>query len=173
MNRGLCASLLRRARPQVAAALFGALAACSGGLSPDDPPDRAELLKNNLSVAAAALAAGQPEVARRLYLSLAERFDDAPEPVLGLGYIAFRANDFVAAENRFLEAAELARDMPEARAEALLRAGRAALTRGAVDPARNHLREAYRAGKDRPQAAWARRNAPVRLRRSMEMTPTV
>ncbi len=74
--------------------VLASLAACANWPANDDTPaDAGELLKNSLPVAAAALAAGQLGVARRLYLSLSERFDDAPEPFLGLGYIALQSGD--------------------------------------------------------------------------------
>ena len=112
------------------------------------------MLESSLSVAAAALAAGQPEVARRLYLSLAERFEDAPEPVLGLAYIAFHRGDLPAAEKQFLDAAARAREAPSTRAEALLGAGRAALARSRVRAARKHFERARKDAQDTPSAPW-------------------
>ncbi len=138
----------------MAAGAVAILASCAVGPAPDDRADRAGLLENNLSVAAAALAAGQPAVARRLYRSLAERFEDAPEPRLGLGYIASWENDFRAAGDRFLEAAALAGDAPTVRAEALLGAGRAALAQGAPAEARRRFRRARDAGDGTAAAAW-------------------
>jgi len=74
------------------------LAGCANWPADNDAPaDAGELLESSLPVAAAALAAGQLGVARRLYLSLSERFDDAPEPFLRLGYIALQNGDFAAA----------------------------------------------------------------------------
>ena len=112
------------------------------------------MLESSLPVAAAALAAGQPDVARRLYLSLAERFEDAPEPHLGLGYIAFHSGDLAAAESRFLEAAARAGKKPAMRAEALLGAGRAALAQDRTDAAREHFRQGRESGPDNPSAPW-------------------
>ena len=112
------------------------------------------MLQNSLPVAAAALGAGQPEVARRLYLSLADRFEDAPEPVLGLGYIAFHSGDPPRAEEYFLEAAGRARKAPSIKAEALLGAGRAALALNRVKAARKHLERARKSAQDAPSAPW-------------------
>ena len=71
-SRSLLASRLR-----TAAAVFSlaSLAACANWPAQNDTPDTGELLRNSLPVAAAALAAGQFNLARRLYLSLSERFD--------------------------------------------------------------------------------------------------
>lgn len=112
------------------------------------------MLQNSLPVAAAALSAGQVDVAQRLYTSLADQFDDAPEPWLGLGYIAFRNQDFVAAEKHFLQAAKRAEEAPEVLAEALMGAGRAALVQGRSRAATKHFRRALEPGKDTPFAAW-------------------
>ena len=112
------------------------------------------MLQNSLPVAAAALSAGQVDVAQRLYTSLADQFDDAPEPLLGLGYIAFRNQDFVAAEKHFLGAAKRAEKAPEVLAEALMGAGRAALVQGRSRAATKHFRRALEPGKDTPFAAW-------------------
>ncbi len=147
--------LARSLRAASAVAIFAFVASCAGGPSSDDPADRKNLLQDNLSVAAAALAAGQTSVARRLYRSLAERFDDAPEPLLGLAYIASYGNDFPTARDRFLEAAARAEDVPATKAEALLGAGRAALAEGALDEARQHLLSARKAGNRQPSTAWA------------------
>ena len=135
--------------------VFASLAACANWPANDDTPaDTGELLENSLPVAAAALAAGQLGVARRLYLSLSERFDDAPEPFLGLGYIALQSGDSAAAENHFLQAAERASDKPALRAEALLGAGRTALLQGKPETAARHFRDARAPARDTPSAAW-------------------
>ena len=112
------------------------------------------MLRNSLPVAAAALSAGQVDVAQRLYTSLSDQFDDAPEPLLGLGYIAFRNQDFVAAEKHFLQAAKRAAEAPEVLAEALTGAGRAALVQGRSRAATKHFRRALEPGKDTTFAAW-------------------
>ena len=150
-SRSLLASRLRTA---AAAFSLASLAACANWPAQDDTPDTGELLRNSLPVAAAALAAGQLNVARRLYLSLSERFDNAPEPYLGLGYIAFQSGDFPAAENYFLKAAERAADTPALQAEALLGAGRTALVQGNPAAAQRHFRAARAPGQDTPAAAW-------------------
>ena len=112
------------------------------------------MLRTSLPVAAAALAAGQLDVARRLYVSLADRFEDAPEPRLGLAYIAFQVEDFSTAAKHFAHAAERASESPALRAEALLGAGRTALVQGRRQAARRHLRRAWEAGQDTPAAPW-------------------
>ena len=144
-------------RLRVAGVCFvvASLAACANWPANDDTPaDTGELLANSLPVAAAALAAGQLGVARRLYLSLSERFDDAPEPFLGLGYIALQNGDSTAAESHFLQAAERASDKPALRAEALLGAGRTALLQGKPETAARHFRTARAPARDTPSAAW-------------------
>ena len=138
----------------VAAFLFVSLAACANWPARDDTPDTGALLRNSLPVAAAALAAGQLNVARRLYISLSERFDSVPEPLLGLGYIALQSGDSAVAENYFRQAAERATDAPALQAEALLGAGRAALVQGKTERARRHFRNARTPGKGTPLAAW-------------------
>ena len=130
------------------------VAACSSGPAKNDVAASGVMLQNSLPVAAAALAAGQPDVARRLYLSLAERFEDAPEPLLGLAYIAFHSGDLATAEKHFLEAAGRARTAPATQAEALLGAGRAALAQNRLGAARKHFERARKAGPDTPSAPW-------------------
>ena len=144
----------RRLRASAAAAFLASLAACANWPAQNETPETGELLRNSLPVAAAALAAGQFDVARRLYLSLSERFEDAPEPHLGLGYIASQSGDPAAAETYFMQAAARATDAPALRAEALLGAGRTALVQGKVQAARRHLRDARAPGRDTPSAAW-------------------
>ena len=147
-------SSVRRLLGVAAVAALTVLAACSGAPARNDVPASGEMLESSLSVAAAALAAGQPEVARRLYLSLAERFADAPEPMLGLAYIAFHSGDLPAAEERFQEAAARARKASPTRAEAWLGAGRAALARNRVSAAREHFERARKDARDTPSAPW-------------------
>ena len=145
------------ARPLRLAALvasFALLAACAGAPAKNDAPASGELLRNSLPVAAAALAAGQLDVARRLYLSLAERFEDAPEPALGLGYVEFYNGDFLSAQKNFVQAADLTDDNPAVKAEALLGAGRAALAHGNASEARKILLNAREPGRDAPSAPW-------------------
>ena len=144
-----------RLRAAVACFVLASLAACANWPANDDSPaDTGELLRNSLPVAAAALAAGQLNVARRLYLSLSERFDDAPEPYLGLGYIALQGGDSAAAENHFLQAAERAADKPALQAEALLSAGRIALAQGRSGAAKRRFRNAQAPAQGTASAAW-------------------
>ena len=154
MTQRSCRCLARYLRAAAAVAFVASVGSCVGGPSSGDRAARGDRLQNNLSVAAAALTAGQPSVAHRLYRSLAERFDDAPEPLLGLGYIASYGNDFPAAKDYFVKAAALANDAPAVKTEALLGAGRAALAEGATDEARKHFRNAREPGKKLPLAAW-------------------
>ena len=147
-------SFAYRLRTTAASIVLAALAGCAGWPPQNDTPDSDDLLRNSLTIAAAALAAGQLDVARRLYLSLADRFDDAPEPPLGLGYVAFQSEDFPGAEKFFLQAAERASDAPATQAEALLSAGRTALVQGRTRAARRHFRRAQASGPDTPAAAW-------------------
>ena len=147
-------SFIRRLLGVAAVVALPFLSACSGAPGRNDVPESGGMLQSSLPVAAAALAAGQPEVARRLYLSLAERFEDAPEPVLGLGYIAFHGGDLPAAEKHFLEAAGRARKAPSTRAEALLGAGRTALARNRAGAARKHFEGARKDARGSPYAPW-------------------
>ena len=130
------------------------LGACASWLGQDDAPDTDQLLRNSLPVAAAALGAGQLEVARRLYVSLEERFETAPEPVLGLAYVAFQSGDFADAERHFLQAADRASGAPAVQEEALLGAGRTALVRNRTGAARRHFRRAASFGEGTSSAAW-------------------
>ena len=141
-------------RTVAAAALLLSLVACSSFSEHSDTPGFGETLQGNLKVASAALAAGQPDVAQRLYGSLTELYDDAPEPLLGLGYIALQANDLDAAIDHFVRAAELAKDAPAAKAEALVGAGRAELAKGRTREARNYLHRARKIATDPSSAAW-------------------
>ena len=154
MNQKTRCPHARPLRTAVIVASFALLAACAGAPAKNDAPASGELLRNSLRIAAAALAAGQFDVARRLYLSLAERFNDAPEPTLGLGYVEFYSGDFMSAQTNFLQAADLTDDKPEVKAEALLGAGRAALARGKTPEARQILRNAREPGRDAPSAPW-------------------
>ena len=142
------------ARVLRAAAALAVLAAGACAPALNEAPRPGESLGNHLPVAEAALAAGQPAVARRLYRSLAERFDDAPEPALGLAYIAFHSGDFAAAERHFLMAVELAEALPAVKAEALLGAGRAALAQGRTGLARQRFEDAEEPGRGTPASPW-------------------
>ena len=143
----------RALRVSASAASLASLVACAG-LPAGDEPAVEELRRNSLQVAAAALAAGQPDAARRLYLSLAQRFENAPEPALGLGYVALGEGDFSGAEERFLRAADWAQGTPAMVAEALLAAGRAALAQGRTNTARRHFERAREPARGTPFAAW-------------------
>ena len=134
--------------------LLASLAGCTIGPTAKDVDAREDRLRANLTVAAAALSAGQPEVARRQYQSLAARLPRAPEPLLGLGHIAFGADDHEGAERYFVKAASLAENAPSIRTEALLGAGRAALARGRADSARRYLARAREIARDLPMAPW-------------------
>ena len=141
-------------RSGVAAAAFLALlSACAGMLSNEVPSERADLLRDSLPVAAAALGAGQFDVARRLYQSLAERFPEAPEPVLGLAYIDFFTDNFAEAQRRFRRAADRSPGEPALKSEALIGAGRSAVARGRAGEARALFRSARDLGPAVPPAA--------------------
>ena len=142
--------------------VLAAFVGCANWPANDDTPaDAGKLLENSLPVAAAALAAGQLGVARRLYLSLSERFDDAPEPLLGLGYIALQSGNLDAAESGFKEAAKRATEKPALRAEALLGAGRTALARDRPGRAARHFRDARAPAQGTPFAAWTENGLAV------------
>ena len=146
--------LARAWRPAASVASIAVLAACASLPPKGDAPDSGELLRNSLPVAAAALAAGQADVAHRLYLSLAERYADAPGPLLGLGYTALYGGEFAAARSRFLQAAERAGDRPALRSEARLAAGRAALAEGRIAEAERILRSARGPARGTPSEPW-------------------
>ena len=150
----MCLSSVRRIPATAALAALILVTACSGVSEPADRPGARELLRSHLSVASAALAAGQPAVARRLYLSLAEQFDEAPEPILGLGYISLHNLDLEEARRQFLQAADLAQSSPATRGEALLGAGRAALALGDAQAARQHLLDARALAQDPSSVMW-------------------
>ena len=135
-------------------ASLAALAACAGAPARDDTPDAGSLLRDSLPVAAAALAAGQLDVARRLYLSLAERFPGAPEPGLGLAYVAWYSGDLASAERHFLKSADLAGERRKLAAEARLGAGRAALAQGDYRKARQIFEDPRDPARDTPAAPW-------------------
>ena len=153
-TRATLSVAVRCMRAAAMAALLVSLAACSVFSSSHESPGSAAMLRSNLSVASAALAAGQPAVAHKVYLALAERFDDAPEPVLGLGYVALQANDLDAANDHFLNAAVLAYETPAIRAEALLGAGRIALAQGDTPRAREYLGKARDLAQGAPMVMW-------------------
>ena len=141
-------------RAAAMAAVLFSLSACWGLSGESRSPGGEQVMQSNLSVASAALAAGQPAVAQKLYLALAERFGDAPEPVLGLGYIALRSDSPGEAGDYFKKAAKLSVDAPGLRAEALLGAARASLAQGDSAAARRHLSVARDLAEDSSTIAW-------------------
>ena len=147
-------SLAARLPRLVLAVALPALVACAGAPARNDTPDAGSLLQDSLPVAAAALAAGQLDAARRLYLSLAERFPSAPEPALGLAYVAWYSGNLAGAERRFLQSADRAGERRELAAEALLGAGRVALARGDHGRARQIFEDARVPSRDTPAAPW-------------------
>ena len=148
-------ALIVRLRTALLPAVVLLLGACADWQPAEEASRRGDLLRNNMAVAEAALAAGQPEAARRLYLSLSDRFEHAPEPFLGLGHIAFDDRNFAAAERYFQRAAERAEEARAIRTEARLGGGRAALAQGKLDAARRHFEEAREAGRGSAGDAWA------------------
>ena len=154
-------SLTRPLHRGLLVAVIPVLAACAGAPSKDNSASVGNLLRDSLPVAAAALAAGQLDAARRLYTSLADRFPEAPEPALGLGYIALYDGNFESAQKNFLEAAALAEENQELRAEALLGAGRAALARGLALDAQGIFEDALAAARDTRSAPWIRNGLAV------------
>ncbi len=86
-------------------------------------------------MARAALAAGQVETARRLYTRLLDVAPDAMEARMGLGDVAMAAGRPSRAETWYLDAASLA-ERPADRHAALLAHGRAAITAGNLETAR-------------------------------------
>ena len=151
------------ARSLAAGAALALLTACASLPSGDRPPADGNVLRSSLPVAAAALGAGQHDVARRLYRSLAKRFANAPEPVLGLGYTEFLAGRFADAQARFAHAAELAGASSALMSEALLGAGRSALASGNPADARAFFRRALDLGGEVPPEAvpWIRNGLAV------------
>ncbi len=110
-------------------------------------------LNNSLNVASASADAGQLEAAERLYTQLSRHFPSAPEPKLGLAYLALEAGDFTLAGKLFAEADERSAT-PAAKAEALLGAGRSSLARGDSAGAKTHFLTASKLAKGTPAEAW-------------------
>ena len=152
-------SLSRMARVTVATAgLALSLGAC-GGLQMGEKradklgPAEQQQLSSSLSVASASAEAGQVEAAERLYTELSRHFPSAPEPRLGLAYLALQADDFARAGELFAEADERSAT-PAARAAALLGAGRASLGMGDVAGAKTHFLAASGVAEGTPAEAW-------------------
>jgi len=151
--------LSRMARLAVAVSgLALSLGAC-GGLQVEDQhagrlgPAEQQQLDSSLSVASASAEAGQTVPAERLYTELSRHYPSAPEPRLGLAYLALQAGDFTGAGKHFDEADERSTG-PAAKAEALLGAGRASLGEGDVPGAGAHFLAAAGLAKGTPSEAW-------------------
>ena len=116
-------------------------------------PAQQQVLDSSLKVSAAAIETGQPVAAGRLYEQLSTSFPSAPEPKLGLAYMALHAGDFTTADTLFTEASTLA-SLPALKAEALLGAGRASLGREDLAMAKAHLLAATDLAKGTPVESW-------------------
>ena len=142
----------------VTAGLILGLGAC-GGLAMKEQSKgqlgaaEQQQLNSSLKVASASADAGQLEAAKRLYTQLSRHFPSAPEPKLGLAYMALEAGDFTLAGRLFAEAVERSAT-PAAKADALLGAGRASLGKGDTAGAKAHFLAASKLAKDMPAEAW-------------------
>ena len=116
-------------------------------------PTQQQMLNSSLKVSAAALDTGQPVAAGRLYEQLSGTFPNAPEPKLGLAYMALHAGDFTRADALFIEASTLA-TQPAIKAEALLGAGRASLGREDLAGAKTHFLAAAELAEGTPVQSW-------------------
>ena len=116
-------------------------------------PAQQQMLDSSLKVSAAAIETGQPVAAGRLYERLSTSFPSAPEPKLGLAYMALHAGDFATADALFTEASTLA-TLPALKAEALLGAGRASLGREDFTTAKTHFLAATELAKGTPVESW-------------------
>ncbi len=112
-----------------------------------------ERLDNGLRVASASADAGQLRAAERLYTELSRHFPDAPEPRIGLGYLALSAEDFTLAGKFFNEAAERS-TTPAAKTEALLGAGRAGLGKEDAAGSKTYFLSASELAKGTSAEAW-------------------
>ena len=110
-------------------------------------------LSSSINVASAAAEAGQFEAAARLYGELYRHYPDAPEPRLGLGYLALRNGDFPRAGELFAEAEERSAT-GASKAAALLGAGRAELGQGNVAVAKGHFLAASELATNTPAEPW-------------------
>ncbi len=129
-----------------------------GGCASLEDPKRLDAakqqqLKSSLNVASASADAGQFEAAERLYREISRHYPDAPEPRLGLGYLALRNGDFTGAGRLFVEAEERS-TTPAVKAAALLGAGRANLGEGDVAGAKRHFLAAAGPARSTPADAW-------------------
>ena len=116
-------------------------------------PAQQQMLDSSLKVSAAAIQTGQPVAAGRMYERLSASFPSAPEPKLGLAYMALHAGDFATADALFTEASTLA-TRPAIKAEALLGAGRASLGREDFATAKTHFLAATELANGTPVASW-------------------
>ena len=142
----------------VTAGLILGLGACGGLAMKEQSKGRLgaaeqQQLNSSLKVASASADAGQLEAAKRLYTQLSRHFPSAPEPRLGLAYMALEAGDFTLAGRLFAEAVERSAT-PAAKADALLGAGRASLGKGDTAGAKAHFLAASKLAKDMPAEAW-------------------
>ena len=129
------------------------LSACAAPARQPLGPAQQQVLDNSLKVSAAALETGQPVAAGRLYEQLSGTFPNAPEPKLGLAYMALHAGDFTRADALFIEASTLA-TQPAIKAEALLGAGRASLGREDLAGAKTHFLAAAELAGSTPVQSW-------------------
>ena len=129
------------------------LSACAAPARQPLGPAQQRVLDNSLKVSAAALETGQPVAAGRLYEQLSGTFPNAPEPKLGLAYMALHAGDFTRADALFIEASTLA-TQPAIKAEALLGAGRASLGREDLAGATTHFLAAAELAGGTPVQSW-------------------
>ena len=130
------------------------LSACTAGSKQTTlGPAQQQMLDNSLKVSAAAIETGQPVAAGRLYERLSTTFPSAPEPKLGLAYMALDAGDFAAADALFTEASALA-TLPALKAEARLGAGRASLGREDLAGAKTHFLAAAELAEGTPVESW-------------------
>ena len=75
-------------------------------------PAQQQMLDSSLKVSAAAIETGQPVAAGRLYERLSTSFPSAPEPKLGLAYMALHAGDFATCPRPSCRASAMARRWP-------------------------------------------------------------
>ncbi len=111
------------------------------------------MLDRGLEVSSVAVQTGQPVAAGRMYERLSTSFPSAPEPKLGLAYMALHAGDFATADALFTEASSLT-TLPALKAEALLGAGRASLGREDLATAKTHFLAAAELATGTSVAPW-------------------
>ncbi len=135
--------------------LFSSLSACSSATVGREAlnPAQQQMLDRGLEVSSVAVKTGQPIAAGRMYERLSTSFPSAPEPKLGLAYMALHAGDFATADALFTEASTLA-TRPALKAEALLGAGRASLGREDFAAAKTHFLAAAEPAQGSPVESW-------------------